>query len=78
MDIYLTSFKKINAFGEIKTYAGPDVPGISFKDAQDYCNNNGLSHCQVDGLLIAEIPYKEGTYEPDWDNEVNYEIETLN
>lgn len=79
MDLYTTTIKAISPIdGELKTYGGPNVPGISFADAQNYCENNGLSYCKVDGLLVAEIPCKEGTYEPDWDKMVDYENKRLN
>ena len=41
--------------------------------AQEYCELNGLGYCKVVGELIAEIPCKEGTYEPDFNNMIDYE-----
>jgi len=79
MKLYVTEIKAISPLdGEIKTYGGPNVPGISFADAQEYCENNGLGYCKVYGELVAEIPCKEGTYEPDFDNMVDYENVNLN
>ena len=79
MDLYSTTIKAISHIdGELKTYVGPNVPGISFADAQNYCENNVLGYCKVDGLLVAEIPCKEGTYEPDWNKMVDYENKRLN
>jgi len=79
MNLYCTEVKAISHIdGELKKYAGPNVPGISFADAQDYCENNGLGYCKVVGMLIAEIPCKEGTFEPDWDKMVDYEKKNLN
>lgn len=58
---------------EIKVFAGPNVPGITFADAEAYCQSNGLGYCKVIGELIAEIPCKPGTYEPDWDKQVDFD-----
>lgn len=54
-------------------FAGPNVPGIDEKTAQEYCDNNGLGYCKVVGELIAEIPCKEGTHEPDFSNMMDYQ-----
>ena len=79
MNIYCTTIKAIKpSTGELVNWVGPNVPGISFKDAQDYCENNGLGYCKVDGLLASEVPCKEGTLEPDWDKEVDYSKIKLN
>lgn len=76
MKLYTTIVRAISPVdGEFKTYAGPYVPGISFADAQEYCERNGLGYCKVDGQLISEIPCKPGTYEPDWDNKIDYDVE---
>jgi hypothetical protein len=74
MNLYVTEIKAIKpSTGCLTTYGGPNVPGISAGDAQDYCENNGLGYCKVIGLLVDEIPCKKGTYEPDWENMVSYE-----
>jgi hypothetical protein len=79
MTLYVTEIKAISPnTGELTTFLGPNVPGISEQDAQDYCENNGLGYCKVIGELIAEIPCKEGTYEPDWNKMIDYENERLN
>jgi hypothetical protein len=39
-----------------KEFGGPNVPGKTQKDAEDYCQNNGLGYCKVEGILIEEIP----------------------
>lgn len=79
MNLYCTLVTAIShKDGELKNYIGPNVPGISFADAQDYCENNGLGYCKVNGLLVAEIPCKDGTLEPDWDKMIDYEKKNLN
>lgn len=73
MQLYETEIKALNPkTGQLATYGGPNVPGISHSDAEDYCQRNGLGYCKVLGVLIAEIPCTEN-WEPDWDNMVDYE-----
>lgn len=60
--------------GELTRFMGPHVPGINIKDAIDYCENNGLGYCRVTGgILVAEIPCKEGTHDPDYNKLIDYE-----
>lgn len=76
MKLYVTEIKAIKpSTGELTTYGGPNVPGISFEDAQDYCENNGLGYCKVVGELVSEIPCKAGAYEPDFSNMIDYDIQ---
>lgn len=76
MNLYVTEIKAIKpSTGELTTYGGPNVPGSSFKDAQDYCEENGLGYCKVVGELVSEIPCKKGTYEPDFINMIDYDIQ---
>lgn len=79
MDKYCTSIRAVDPkTGELATYCGPEVPGISFKDAEDYCQRNGLGYCKVDGRLISEIPTKADGFTPDWDKKIDYENPRLN
>ncbi len=42
--------------GEMKTWGGPVVPGITYKDAKRYCRDNGLGYCKViKDMLVASI-----------------------
>ncbi len=79
MKLYTTEIKAIRpSDSELITYRGPHVPGISFEDAQSYCEKNGLGYCKVDGILIAEIPCKKDSFEPDWTKMIDYENTQLN
>lgn len=78
MNTYATIIRAIGLDGDMHSYVGVNVQGISVADAQEYCENNGLGYCKVDGLLVSEIPCKKGTYEPDWSKKVDYESPTLN
>jgi hypothetical protein len=79
MKQWCTEIKAIDPIdGEMKKWCGPNVPGISQKDAERYCQINGLGYCNIVGELIAEIPCKKGTYEPDFENTIDYEQPTMN
>lgn len=59
MRLWATEFKAICAFtGELKTYVGPNVPGINKEDAQQWCHDNE-GHLVVVGELVAEIPFDD-------------------
>jgi hypothetical protein len=63
---------------QLKRWGGIEVEGITQKDAQQFCENNGLGYCRVIGELIAEISCKKGTYIPDFENMEDYEQPTMN
>jgi hypothetical protein len=73
MKVFTTTIMAICPIdGELKRYAGQNVPGISFATAQEYCNQNGMGYCKVDGILVEEIPCKSNG-NPDWNGCINYE-----
>lgn len=50
--VWLTEIKAIKpGTNELRTYGGPNVPGISISDAELYCQQNGLGYCTVIGEL---------------------------
>lgn len=63
---------------EMKVWSGPDVPGLTMRMAEQYCQENGLGYCKVDGELIAEIPTKADGITPTFDKMVDYENTSLN
>jgi hypothetical protein len=74
MRMWVTEIKAIDPIdGIIKSWAGPNVPGMDHVDAVKYCQTNDLGYCNVLGELIAEIPCKGKTYEPDFEKMVDYE-----
>lgn len=69
MNLYTTKIRAIcPKTGELKTYFGQNVPGISFESAQEYCELNGLGYCKVNGLLVAEID------QYDHEKDIHYDI----
>lgn len=59
--------------GDYKTWAGDNIKAPTWQLAQQWCDNN-KGYLKVIGELIAEIPCKEGTIEPNWDEMTDYEI----
>lgn len=79
MNTYTTVIRAVSPVDKkIRLYAGPSVPGVCFADAQAFCENNGLGYCEVDGILLAEIPCIGDTYYPDADKMIDYEHPKLN
>lgn len=64
--------------GKLKLFCGPSIPAPTMQLAHKYCQMNGLGYCKVIGQLAAEIPCKENTFIPDWDNMLDYEIISKN
>jgi hypothetical protein len=60
--------------GEMRVYGGPNIRAITRELAFIYCQENGLGYCKIVGELVAEIPCKDGGYEPDWDNKIDFDI----
>jgi len=79
MKLWTTELKAIcQVTNELRTFCGPNVPGITWEDAEHYCQNNGLGYCKVTGELIAEIPCRPGTFDPDFSKIVDYEKPSQN
>jgi hypothetical protein len=73
MKYWVTEFKAIRASdGLLIKYCGPHIQAPSFELAQEWCNEN-RNYLTVIGELIAEIPCKPGTFDPDFINIINYE-----
>ena len=46
--------------GELKTWAGPYVKGITTEDAEHYCQTHELGYCKVSDILIEEVDFHSG------------------
>jgi len=67
---WCTEFRAISSItGELTTYCGPNVEGISWQDAQMWCYENA-THLNVIGELILE-EMQDGTV-------IDYEQPNLN
>lgn len=65
MNLYTTTIRAIDPTdGGLKTWSGPKVPGISFSDAEQFCQNNSLGYCKVDGVFIGEVSQEDLNWEP--------------
>lgn len=73
MRTWITEIKALSAkTGEMATWAGENVEAPSWELAQQWCDEY-KGYLKVIGELVAEIPCKEGSFEPDWDNMTDYE-----
>lgn len=68
----------VNPERGIVVYGGPNIPALTKRDAETYCQANGLGYCAVTDRVVAEIPCKPGTHEPDFDRMIDYEKPTDN
>jgi len=67
MRIYLTEIRAIDPMdGQLKIWAGPEVPGTDQEDAQRFCDQNGLGYCVVVGEKKEEIHVVEILWEFDF------------
>lgn len=74
MQKWVTEIRAIEAStGEMKTWGGDYVEAPTWELAQEWCDRN-KGYLKVIGKLVAEIPCKDGTHEPDWNNMIDYEI----
>lgn len=74
MNLYYTKIIAIiPGTDELAEWAGPTVPGISFQDAEDYCQVNGLGYCQVTHILTGEIQSDDRTYSANWENKIDHD-----
>lgn len=72
---WTTKIHAIDPFsGELCWWCGPHIDAPSASLAQDYCNNNGMGYCVVDGELIMEVPCKDDGCTPDWKSAVDFEL----
>jgi hypothetical protein len=68
-----TELKAIEAnTGILKLYVGPNIDAPTKELAQQWCDQN-QPYLKVIDELVAEIPCKEGTHEPDFSKMVDYE-----
>lgn len=73
MKIWCTEIQALKAStGEMKTWCGEHVQAPTMALAQQWCDDN-RGYLKVIGELVAEIPCKKGTYEPDFEKMVDYE-----
>lgn len=79
MFYYTTIIRAIDPItGQMKTWAGPNIRAISHNSAVQYCRENGLGYCEIDGLLVSEIHTKADGITPDMDNKDGYDVFQLN
>lgn len=61
-----------NTTGEMAKFGGENIPAPTKELAQEWCNIH-CGYLHVDDELVAEIPCRQGTYEPDFSKMIDYE-----
>lgn len=75
MRMWVTTIRAIDPKdGQLKTWGGQYVPGITKEDAERYCQENELGYCEVDGELIAVIPTKSDGVTPNSSKSMDYSL----
>lgn len=78
MKTYATIFKAINrTTGEMNTFSGERIHALTFGLAEEYCRQY-KPYLKVIGVVLSEIPCKEGSFEPDFKNRKDYKDLSLN
>lgn len=74
MKIWLTELMAIDPkSGELKKWCGDDIEAPTHELAQKWCEENDKGYLKVIGKLVAEIPCKKNSFEPDFKNTIDYE-----
>ena len=75
MKLFATEIRAIDPVdGNMKTFAGPNVPAISWSFAERYCQDNGLGYCRVIGQLVAEIPFDFNDKRSNPNQRIDYDV----
>lgn len=48
--------------GSLKRWIGPNVPGDTESEANEYCQMNGLGYCRVIGKIISEVGWNSALF----------------
>lgn len=74
MKFWSTKIKAICPIdGELKTFEGPHVPGLTKIAAQDFCNNNLLGFCEVTDLQVTRDIYTDDSPNAYWCCNIDYD-----
>lgn len=57
---------------QLTTFSGQIIEAPSWKLAEEYCQNNGLGYLHITGILNEIIPCKDNSYDPNWENKIDY------
>ncbi|MBL7882558.1 MAG: hypothetical protein JNL69_00700 [Bacteroidia bacterium] len=71
-------FAKCAETGEMTEFCGQNIKAPSQNLAHEYCQTHGLGYLHISDELIMEIPCKPNSFEPDWDNAVDYDLPQQN
>ena len=63
--------------GEFCEWVGPDIEAPSMELAEQYCQENGLGYCKVEGELLASMPCKKDG-SPDFSKRIDLKLSDKN
>lgn len=73
MPIFCTEMKVWdNVFNQFVTIEGQRIEAPTWQLAEDILIKEDLRWLKITGELIMEIPCKEDSFEPDWENGLDY------
>ena len=67
---FTTTITALNGANELVKFRGDNIESISFKCAQEWCDNNGKGYMRVDGILVMEMD-QDGSNRTDYDFQNN-------
>lgn len=74
MPIFCTTMKVWDkVYNQFVTLDGQRIEAPTWKLAEEYIKANDLRWLTITGELIAEIPCKKHSFEPDWENKIDYQ-----
>lgn len=73
MGLWATKIRAINPKdGNLVVWHGDNISAFTEKMAREILDNTGRGYMEIVGELVAEIPCKEGTIEPDFSRMIDY------
>ena len=78
MKLFTTILKAINSDGELRTFCGENIEGLSMDDAQDRCEKDGKGYLIVTGELVATVDTKKDSLGADMSSIKHFDRIILN
>ncbi|WP_312306218.1 hypothetical protein [Chryseobacterium sp.] len=74
MPFYCTQMQVVNQeTKELVWVDGMRIEAPTWELAQEILDKDNYHYLKITGKLVAEIPCKKGSFEPDWKNAVDYD-----
>lgn len=74
MPIFCTEMKVWdNVYNQFVKLDGPRIDAPNWELAEQQIKSRELRWLKITGELISEIPCKKDSFEPDWNNQIDYQ-----